>query len=767
MAITKTQQPKMLGILQNHNMKKYRFVITLILVLFISVVPFVSSASIAIPCGKGEAMCSFNDLFVLINNIIKFFLVYLLLPFVILLIVYSGFLFMFSGANEEMRTKGKKIFKNIVIGILLILGSWFIVYTLFKAFGYDTSRGKAGLSDSTVNWRTNTTSGGLLANVGVSGFLSNIGSSSKLALGDSIYKAELVANSKDPKNTKVTVTINPTTKVTMSILVSCTTNDGNKTIEAQGKISANSSVGTVNLNLEEDTSYVCSTENTEGTLSGGNSFTTMAVTPGLAKNFKILTSKFTEDSIILSYDNADSLFDGYSNLNCKNNGADLISNFGVLFDQSQKKGDIVINLPIEITKSLKNNTNMDCVLDVYLKSSDPKTKYKPMAVSFSGVMPVVQNSKNTINTMFAISRVDQKSNSIDLTFNGSIDVDPNMDLVCVSYALNHKYQSKVYFDVTAINKKSTRSNKTNSNGTIDSPITIPVVWSGFGLRPNGTYSCQLSGRTLKNIAGYEDQPIKNMQTVFNVYTPSIPLIKGFESKLSYPVLIGTPRIFYKTYTPPQKPLSQIPVFKQAVPDSVVVPVLNGLVVDDQNINLSCNQIMGPASGSWTKLVGLDNADDNNKSKIIESIFSIEISKSPATGFMHSSVYSCLARFFIEGIPQIRGFTVTTPFYIDPQEVGPIEMRVDGISTNKEYAFFNLIASHRIESQVNYICNSSNGNYSGDISWVAQSLGVRLPVAIPISDSLPGLKTKTMYNCTITGSTYQKEQIRYQFNIKTP
>lgn len=747
-------------------MKKYQFIFIFVSILLINSVPFIASASIGIPCGRGEAMCSFNDIFVLLNNAIRFFLVYLLLPFIILLIVYSGFLFMFSGANEEMRTKGKKIFKNIIIGLLLILGSWFIIYTLFKAFGYDTSRGKAGLSDSTINWGT-TNGSGLLANASISGFLDNLGSGSKLALGDSIYTAQMAVNAKDPKNTKITVTIDPVTKSQMPILMSCVTNDGNQTVEAQSKIAANSSVTSVNLKLEEDTSYICNTENTEGTLKGSTSFTTPVVTPGLVRNFKITSSKFTQDSIVISYDNTGSLFDGYSSLTCKNKGNDLISNLGILIDLSKKTGDITVSLPSNLIASLKDDINFDCTLEVYLKSNDSKTKYVPSTLKFSGVIPVVNDSNKSINTLFAITRVDQKKDSIDITFNGSIDVNPTMDLVCVSFTANHKYQSNVFFDMTAINKKNGRMVKSASNGSIDSPITIPVVWSGYGLRPNSVYSCKLTGKTIENIAGYEKQPIKNMQTTFNVYTPSIPLIKPNESKLSYPVIFGFPKVFYKSYTPPNTPVSQIPLFKQSIPDSIVVPVINGLVVDDQNINLSCKQIMGPYQGSWTKLVGLDSSDSDNKSKIIESTFAIDISQSPSTGFMHSSVYNCLARFFVSGISQIRSFNVSTPIYIDPSEVGPVDLHVENISTTRDFAFFTLVASPRIENNINYVCNSVNGNYAGDANWVAQSLGVRLPLVIPISDALPGLKTNTNYTCIVTGSTYQKLQVNYQFNIKTP
>lgn len=128
----------------------HSFIIIFLLVLFVQFIPVVVSADIGIPCGRGEAMCSFNDIFVLINNVIKFFLKVIVLPCVILLITYAGFLLMVSGGDTGKRETAKKIFINILKGLLLILFSWFIVYTIFKAFGYDTSNGKAGLSISTI-----------------------------------------------------------------------------------------------------------------------------------------------------------------------------------------------------------------------------------------------------------------------------------------------------------------------------------------------------------------------------------------------------------------------------------------------------------------------------------------------------------------------------------------------------------------------------------------------------------------------------------------
>jgi hypothetical protein len=610
-------------------------------------------------------MCGFNDIFQLINNIIKFFLTTILLPIVVLLIAYSGFLFMTSAGNDEKRTKAKGIFKHIVVGILMILGAWFIVYTVFRAFGYDTSRGKAGLSDSTVNW------GGSNLNI-------NIDNSKLLATsstaGDTAgktkvqtYTASFVSNTVVPKNTRVTVSINPKAASSMPVLLSCLSTDGNTKVDTQGKIPSGSSTVGLALALFYDTEYKCIIENTENTLTG----------------------------------------------------------------------EFTIQTPVDPAKP-KDKKEADPVLnDKTVLPTGPDESSKTINTIFS-----VTNIKPVLKTT-GEPKVVTSANMV-MNFNGSIDVAPNMDLVCSSSFVNHIYRSGVVYDATASKKNSL--------------ITIPVAWSGTGLRPSSVYLCQLNGSTLKNVSGYKEQRIKNVYTAFNISTPAIPPLKKFESKLFRPVVIGYPRVWYKNYQQPVLQPGQIPVFKQPIPDSILVPVINGSMVDGGSMDLNCNQIMGPSKASWLKKVSLDNKT--------ESSFSIEISKNPATGFMHSSVYSCTVDFFVERLRQIRGFTVSTPVYIEAKEVGPIELYTTNITPTKDYVFFNVVASHRIESSVNYICRNSTGNYSGNVSWMPQGLGVRVPVAIQVSDTIPGLKTKSLYDCEITGSTYQKDPVMHKFTIKT-
>lgn len=59
---------------------------------------------------------------------------------VVSIFIYSGFLWMTSGGSEEKITQAKKLLKNAVIGLLIILSSWGIVYfVLTKLLGIDGS----------------------------------------------------------------------------------------------------------------------------------------------------------------------------------------------------------------------------------------------------------------------------------------------------------------------------------------------------------------------------------------------------------------------------------------------------------------------------------------------------------------------------------------------------------------------------------------------------------------------------------------------------
>lgn len=87
-----------------------------------------------VPCGgKGQEPCTFSDLFVLINNVIKFLLFTLIPPIAALIFAFGGITIMSAGGDPGKVEKGKKILTYGVIGVILIYAAWLIVYE-FVAF---------------------------------------------------------------------------------------------------------------------------------------------------------------------------------------------------------------------------------------------------------------------------------------------------------------------------------------------------------------------------------------------------------------------------------------------------------------------------------------------------------------------------------------------------------------------------------------------------------------------------------------------------------
>lgn len=95
-----------------------------------------------VPCGRsGQALCTKCDLFQLLKNVIDFIVGALMPALGILLFVWGGFLILLGGARPELVSKGKTIFWNTFLGIMIMLGAWMITNTLIKSVGakYDTA----------------------------------------------------------------------------------------------------------------------------------------------------------------------------------------------------------------------------------------------------------------------------------------------------------------------------------------------------------------------------------------------------------------------------------------------------------------------------------------------------------------------------------------------------------------------------------------------------------------------------------------------------
>lgn len=86
--------------------------------------------------GKVSNPCTFNDVILLIDRLIKFILFVLAIPVAAIMFCYAGILMVTSGGNSGQFGKGKGIFINVAYGLLLAAGGWLIVTTLLTLLGY-------------------------------------------------------------------------------------------------------------------------------------------------------------------------------------------------------------------------------------------------------------------------------------------------------------------------------------------------------------------------------------------------------------------------------------------------------------------------------------------------------------------------------------------------------------------------------------------------------------------------------------------------------
>lgn len=136
--------------MQNFN----KILITLtILTIFLTPLYIFAQEKTLIPCGVektevvtdengkstgGEIInpCEYQHVFELVNNVADFILKNLAVPIAAIGIFYAGILMIFSGGNDEGKTKAKKIFTGVALGLIFVAGSWLIVKTILVLTGY-------------------------------------------------------------------------------------------------------------------------------------------------------------------------------------------------------------------------------------------------------------------------------------------------------------------------------------------------------------------------------------------------------------------------------------------------------------------------------------------------------------------------------------------------------------------------------------------------------------------------------------------------------
>lgn len=98
-----------------------------------------------VPCGKTSftsaetelvmAPCQFCHLFVMIDGIVHYFLLYILGPIIVLMILIAGVMFYFAGGNPNLLNQAKGLITSVVIGLVIILCSFLIVGTVLNVMG--------------------------------------------------------------------------------------------------------------------------------------------------------------------------------------------------------------------------------------------------------------------------------------------------------------------------------------------------------------------------------------------------------------------------------------------------------------------------------------------------------------------------------------------------------------------------------------------------------------------------------------------------------
>jgi len=71
--------------------------------------------------------CGFCEFAQMLQNIVNFLTLDLAIPLSTIAIVVGGFLWIFSGGNEERIKKGKDAIKGGVIGLVVTLSAWVLI----------------------------------------------------------------------------------------------------------------------------------------------------------------------------------------------------------------------------------------------------------------------------------------------------------------------------------------------------------------------------------------------------------------------------------------------------------------------------------------------------------------------------------------------------------------------------------------------------------------------------------------------------------------
>lgn len=135
-------------------------VLTVLLLAVPAGLSFAQSTSL-VPCGTSTTPpCQPCHFVVLLIRLINFGMKYLAIPLSLLMFIWAGFVYAFSGGSPSRIEAGKTILKNTVVGLLIVFLAYFAVDTAIKALSGDFQ--KDGFIGAFGPWHSPTLEGGCI-----------------------------------------------------------------------------------------------------------------------------------------------------------------------------------------------------------------------------------------------------------------------------------------------------------------------------------------------------------------------------------------------------------------------------------------------------------------------------------------------------------------------------------------------------------------------------------------------------------------------------
>ena len=125
--------------------KYYKGLIFILYTLYFILFSFPAQAGI-VPCGTSEypEPCTLCHFFLGFKNIFDFIVTYLTPPVAGLMFLIGGIILLVAGSSEEGRARGKKVFTNTVIGLVIIYTSWLLINSLIVTIAKNVEGYKPG-----------------------------------------------------------------------------------------------------------------------------------------------------------------------------------------------------------------------------------------------------------------------------------------------------------------------------------------------------------------------------------------------------------------------------------------------------------------------------------------------------------------------------------------------------------------------------------------------------------------------------------------------